>query len=110
MIHIIYSKMYRGIQLEVIFCCKNKKEASVMLDISNYHVNTYCYVSKSDGTIPLYSKMITFRILSGEMKYIKPDVQDKVFPYQEIIDLIDEHRLKFSTYNQTYDYYNKMPI
>ena len=85
-----YYKSYKGQQITLKFCAKNKKEVAKLLNVTSYIVNTYVsftYVEKHfEGIFAFFD--------SGYLFNNRPDLINVLMPYQDLIKLIDFEKNK----------------
>ena len=85
-----YYKSYKGQQITLKFCAKNKKEVAKLLNVTSYIVNTYVsftYVEKHfEGILAFFD--------SGYLFNNRPDLINVLMPYQDLIKLIDFEKNK----------------
>lgn len=107
-----YHTTERGMAIQKTFCADTKKEASELLDVSLYTINTYCsYFDPKDEECIKNPRQMFAYFDSGEATYAFPGFRNKILSFIELQRMISNHRKKFYSYKETQDYvqYGKMP-
>jgi hypothetical protein len=101
----------RGFQLNSFCIADNKKQASLILDVTMYCMNNWVstidlkkqYEHLEHGKI-----YYQFDQFGGEVRYFldKKEIV-KIYELDEIESIIKKHRLNFPTYHHTVEHYNK---
>lgn len=87
--------MCYGCQLQVIVVCKNKKEASKILYVSLYYINTYAWCNNPKTEIAIKNPNQKFAYFDGgRLGEIAHELRGKVLPYKQLEELIKKDNKK----------------
>lgn len=93
----IFTKIYRGIQLDVIVVCNSIAEAAKIADSTYYHISEYASKVDADPAhvLPYTNpgKLYTRFGRSGETGHFLPEYKMNIWmTWQEATSIIDTHR------------------